>query len=119
MKPKKPVLEKAVKKEIKTMLADLNAWQFMPMQNMGQSGVPDHIACVPKVITPDMVGKVVGLFVGIEAKALGKTPTPLQLHQLEGIEFAGGLAMYIHGVQAEPGNFEATKQVLRKAFDAE
>lgn len=119
MSKQKAKLEKNVKKEIKTMLADLNAWQFMPMQTMGQSGVPDHIACVPKMITSDMVGKVIGVFVAVEAKALDKKPTPLQIHQLDAIEAAGGLAMYIHGVQAEPGNFEATKLLLRKMFDAE
>ena len=117
-KKKKAKIEKSVKKEIKVMLDDLNAWHFMPMQTMGQSGIPDHIACVPKLVTHDMVGKTVGMFVGIEAKALGKTPTPLQIHQLDGIEFAGGLAMYIHGAQDEPGNFEATKEILRTLFDA-
>ena len=118
MSNKKPRLEKAVKKEIKVMLSDLEAWQFMPMQTMGQSGVPDHIACVPKIITQDMVGKVVGMFVGIEAKALNKKPTALQLAQMDGIEQAGGLAMYIHGVHAEDGNFAETKRLLRALFNA-
>ena len=118
MSKTKPRLEKAVKKEIKVMLSDLNAWHFMPMQTMGQSGIPDHIACVPRIVTQSMVGKVVGMFVGIEAKALGKKPTPLQRMQLDGIEQAGGLAMYIHGVQSETGNFEETKRLLRAMFDA-
>ncbi len=118
VKKEKPKLEKVVKKAIRGMLDKFSAWHFMPMQTMGQSGIPDHIACVPLVITSEMVGETVGVFVGIEAKALGKKPTPLQLHQLEGIEKAGGLSMYIHGTPHEPGNFKATQVFFEKTFNA-
>ena len=68
----------------------------MPVSNgMGRHGIPDIIACKPTVITPDMVGQRVGLFVGIECKAPGKlgTVTPLQERELKAIEAAGGIAV--------------------------
>ena len=34
--------------------------------------MPDYICCIPVVITQDMVGKTVGVFAAIEAKAPGR-----------------------------------------------
>ena len=110
---KKPKLEKEVKKKIKKLLDSLGAWHFMPMQTMGQSGIPDHIACFPLVITQDMVGTTVGAFVGIEAKMLGKKPTAMQMHQLGAIDDAGGFAVIIDGMPDEPGSFKITEGLLR------
>ena len=36
--------------------------------NLADKGTPDLIACVPTVITSEMVGKTIGKFVGIEVK---------------------------------------------------
>lgn len=36
--------------------------------SVGQVGSPDIIACVPTIITAEMVGQTVGLCVGIEVK---------------------------------------------------
>ena len=36
--------------------------------NIGVKGSPDIMAIKPTVITPDMVGKTVGIFVGVEVK---------------------------------------------------
>lgn len=66
-------LEADVKDVVKDWLNKLGAWHFMPVSNgMGKHGVHDHIACVPVVITPAMVGQTVGVFVSIEAKAPGR-----------------------------------------------
>lgn len=111
--------EAEVKKAIKSLLDELNAWHFMPMQTMGKGGIPDHIACVPKTITPDMVGKTIGVFVGIEAKRLNKEPTPLQAQKIVEIRARSGIATYIHGTKKECGNFNAVAEKLRKLFDAD
>ena len=88
--------EGRVKDAIKKMLKAAGWYWFMPVSNgMGRHGIPDIIACKPTVITPDMVGQRVGLFVGIECKAPGKlgTVTPLQERELKAIEAAGGIAV--------------------------
>lgn len=88
--------EGRVKDAIKKMLKAAGWYWFMPVSNgLGKHGIPDIIACKPTVITPDMVGQRVGLFVGIECKAPGKlgTVTPLQERELEAIEAAGGIAL--------------------------
>lgn len=36
--------------------------------HLADKGTPDTIFCVPKVVTPDMVGKTIGIFVGVEVK---------------------------------------------------
>lgn len=88
--------EGRVKDAIKKMLKAAGWYWFMPVSNgLGKHGIPDIIACKPTVITPDMVGQRVGLFVGIECKAPGKlgTVTPLQERELKAIEAAGGISI--------------------------
>ena len=88
--------EGKVKEVIKRLLKAAGWWYFMPVSNgLGKHGIPDIIACKPTVITPDMVGQRVGVFVGIECKAPGKlgTVTPLQERELKAIEAAGGIAL--------------------------
>ena len=88
--------EGRVKDAIKKQLKAAKWWFFMPVSSgHGRHGIPDIIACKPTVITPDMVGQRVGLFVGIECKAPGKlgTVTPLQERELKAIEAAGGIAV--------------------------
>lgn len=94
--------EGKVKEAIRRLLKAAGWWFFMPVSNgMGRHGIPDIIACKPTVITQDMVGQRVGLFVGIECKAPGKlgTVTPLQERELEAIEAAGGIAVLADGPQ--------------------
>ena len=88
--------EGKVKEAIKRLIKAAGWWYFMPVSNgMGRHGIPDIVACKPTVITEDMVGERVGLFVGIECKADGKlgTVTPLQERELEAIKAAGGIAV--------------------------
>jgi hypothetical protein len=68
---------------------------------MGVHGIPDIICCLPAVVTPDMVGRTVGLFVGIETKAPGRlgNVTELQKYQIERIRAAGGIACVVDGVE--------------------
>lgn len=71
-------------------------WYYMPVQNgYGATGIPDFICCAKTVITPDMVGLEVGLFVAVETKAPGKLGelTANQQRQLAGIREAGGIAV--------------------------
>lgn len=95
--------EGAVKGAMRSALRRIKAWFFMPVPTgRGVGGVPDFIACVPVVITEEMIGQRVGLFVGIETKAPGKehTVTPLQHRQMDAIRGAGGQVYVISTVDA-------------------
>jgi hypothetical protein len=64
-------LEKSTKDAVKAMLVSVSpvVYQIMPASGYGgQKGIPDHIACLPVEITPDMVGQTYGMFVAIESK---------------------------------------------------
>jgi hypothetical protein len=110
-------LEKEVKEDIKEMLEELGAWQYMPVPNgYGMKGVPDHIACVPLKIREDMVGQTMGVFVGIEAKQLKKDPSVHQELQLSRIRKAKGMAFVIRGTKDEDGSFSMIKKTLFSVF---
>ena len=63
---------------------------------IGEEGVSDLIACVPVTITPDMVGKRIGVFAAIETKKLNdKTAKARKESQgkfLDRIRALGGFA---------------------------
>lgn len=110
-------LEASVKADIRRLLAELKAWQYMPVQfGYGVKGVPDHIACVPLKITPSMVGRTLGIFVGVEAKRLGKEPDAHQWLQLNSIKDAGGAIFVVDGTKSEKGSFEAFERTLNLVF---
>lgn len=98
--------EGAVKKDVAVWLKAKQAWSFRPVSNgMGQHGIPDIIACIPITITPDMVGRKLGLFAGIETKAPGRRldATPLQAMQIAAITKANGFACVVDRVsQLDP-----------------
>jgi len=98
-KKPKGALEKAVKSVVKRVLNDWGAYWFMSVPSgIGKSTV-DFIACVPVMITQDMVGKRVGIFVGIETKRESVSEvTPRQQQILESMMDAGGAAVVIHDV---------------------
>ena len=111
----KPELEKATKKGIKKLIHRIwpTAWQIMVVPTgFGVKGIPDHLACAPVVITQDMVGKTFGMFIGIEAKAPGKVPSPTQSIQLAKITCAGGYADFTAGV----AQLDKLEQNLRKKY---
>lgn len=88
--------EGKVKDSVKRVLKKKGVWHYMPVQNgMGVVGIPDIIACVPVEITPDMVGKSIGVFMAVETKAPGKikNTTPNQRNVLERIAHCNGVAI--------------------------
>ena len=110
---KKTVLEKKVKKGISKLVTSIwpTAYEFMPVQTgFGKTGVPDHLFCVPVVITQEMVGQTYGMFVGEEAKRFKEKPTPGQYRNLAEITCAGGFAGYTAGLEALPRLEERLKR---------
>ena len=94
--------EGKVKKALRKTLTAHGAWYYMPVQNgMGCVGIPDIIACVPVTITEDMVGRKVGLFLGLEAKAPGfsTNTTPNQANVLNQIFKSDGTAIVADNVE--------------------
>jgi len=70
---RKITTEAHVKQLVKEWYEQRGAWSYSPIQNgMGVHGIPDRVGCVPIVVTQAMVGKRIGLFVAIEAKAPGR-----------------------------------------------
>ena len=107
-KPKgKP--ESDVKKVVKDVLTSWGAYYFMPVQTgMGQRTL-DFIVCVPVRVTPEMVGRTFGAFVGIETKREGiSTPTPKQAHTIQSMRCAGGSTALIHSTH----DLEVEEQIL-------
>lgn len=77
--------EGKVKAKVIDILKQLGVYYFFPATfGMGRSGVPDLICCVN------------GLFLGIECKAGGNKPTPLQIREIEAIRRAGGRAVVVN-----------------------
>jgi len=95
MTPEGKVKDK-IKKEMTKMFP--TAWSFMPVQmGYGKSGIMDHIYCVPVVITPDMVGMTIGMFLGIEAKTAQGKMTDNQIRERDGVLRAEGIHLTIYG----------------------
>jgi hypothetical protein len=88
--------EVKVKKVVSQALKEMKAYVVKPVTGgFGNSGVPDLLVCVS------------GRFVGIECKAVGNKPTALQLHNLNAIELAGGIALVI-----DESNMHLVKQLI-------
>jgi hypothetical protein len=99
-----PKSENHIKDMIRQWCDRREAHHFAIVQSgMGVHGLPDRLACVPIVVTPEMVGKRIGLLVGIEAKRPGRRNEPrrgMSAHQelqMEGIRKAGGLFACVDG----------------------
>ena len=96
--------ENDVKALVKQWFDDRNAWHYAPIQNgLGVHGIHDRIGCAPIIVTPDMVGMGLGLFVSIEAKKPGRRAEPdrgMSKHQignLLGIRAARGMSICCDG----------------------
>lgn len=94
--------EDDVKKLVFKWFKDRDGWSFAPVsRGMGVHGIPDRVGCVPIIITQEMVGETIGLFVGIEAKKPGRRGeqnagcSGLQTAQLFSIAEAGGIAYVV------------------------
>ena len=70
---KKIVTENNVKELVLDWFKARFAFSFAVVQNgMGIHGIHDRIACLPTLVTQEMVGKVIGLFVSVESKRPGR-----------------------------------------------
>jgi len=67
-------------------------WLKMRESLAGVSAISDIIGCYPVEITPDMVGKKIGVYVAIEVKKPGDKPRPDQMEFLRLIKVCGGLS---------------------------
>lgn len=100
VRKKIPENENDVKKLIKDWFGE---YYSFPVSNngMGVHGIPDRVGCVPLTITPSMVGRRIGLFVGIEAKAPGRRgqknggASQLQVDQIADILASGGIGALV------------------------
>lgn len=109
--------EKKVKDKIKSWYKKNipDAWVYMPVpMGFGQHGIPDFIICSPKVITQDMVGKTVGIFVGIEAKAIKGKLSKHQVLQLAAIKEASGISFEL---KAKPEDVHAMLDAIRSHIE--
>jgi len=90
--------EGKIKAHVKILLKKAGAYYHCPVQNgMGAPALDFHV-CLPVKITPDMVGKTVGMYLGIETKAPGKKPTARQLLTAKEITAAHGEVAIIDGI---------------------
>jgi len=95
-----PENENDVKKLVKDWFGE---YYSFPVTNSGRgvAGVPDRVGCVPVTITAEMVGRRVGMFVGIEVKAPGRRgeknggASQAQVDNLHGILASSGLAALV------------------------
>ena len=95
--------EGRVKAKVKERLKALGAYYHCPVQNgMGDPALDFH-CCVPFVVTPEMVGQTVGMYVGIETKAEGNSLTPRQRVVAERIRSARGIVLELVGLAAVEG----------------
>jgi hypothetical protein len=77
-------------------------WWFKPVSmGYGKHGIPDYVCCIPKVITQDMVGNRIGMFVGIEAKSLRGECTDRQYETLGQILDADGTIGIVYGTETK------------------
>ena len=95
-----PENENDVKKLIKDWFGEFYSF---PVTNngMGVHGIPDRVGCIPITITPAMIGRRLGLFVGVEAKAPGRRgeknggASQRQVDNLHDILASGGIAALV------------------------
>lgn len=90
--------EKRFENKIKDMLDEHGAWWVKYFANRNtKSGIPDILACVN------------GEFLGIEVKSDSGHPTDLQLHHVEKIRKAGGLAFVVY-----PSGFDQLLNIVER-----
>lgn len=101
---KKIETENHVKALVKEWFDGSHAWSYAPIQNgLGVHGIHDRVGCVPVVVTPQMVGKTIGLFVSVESKKPGRRNEKdrgMSKHQvlvMGATEAAGGIAICCDG----------------------
>jgi Holliday junction resolvase len=77
--------EGVIKKQVKSILAEVGAWYCMPVgSGYGKSAIPDFIVCHQ------------GYLIAIETKAGNKQATAIQAREIERIKTAKGFAFVIN-----------------------
>lgn len=95
--------EKLFEGRVKDWLKAHGCWFFKVFGNAYQrSGIPDIVGCVN------------GRMFGIEVKAANGRPSPLQLHELEGIRRAGGRTWILY-----PKDFDRFKEEFEDMMNEE
>jgi ribosomal protein S19 len=101
---REPITENDVKDIVRQWCDKHNAHHFAVVQNgMGVHGIHDRLMALPITVTPEMVGKKVGLFVSLECKKPGRRGEPdrgMSKHQvlfMEGVKKAGGVSFCVDG----------------------
>ena len=90
--------EGKVKAKVVKILREEGVYYFFPATHgYGRSGVPDIICCVAR------------RFLAIECKAGTNKPTALQVHEIEQIRSAGGVAVVVN-----EANWDSTRDIIRK-----
>ena len=108
-------LETKTKNAVKKALLELSpiVYQFMPSAAFGgRKGVPDHIACLPVTITPEMVGEQFGMFVAVESKRPKGKLHGLQSLNIAEIIAAAGFAQVVYSAEGAV----ILKEQLKKRF---
>lgn len=100
----RPYKEPKVKQLVKDWFDRRGAFSWAPVSNgFGVHGIPDRVGCVPITVTPEMVGKRIGLFVAIECKGSERWRekdegvSPQQRLRIAEINAAGGVAGTVYG----------------------
>ena len=89
--------EGKVKAKVVKILREEGVYYFFPATHgYGRSGVPDIIVCVA------------GKFLGIECKAGKNKPTALQVHEIEQIRGAGGVAVVVNEF-----NWDSVRELIK------
>jgi hypothetical protein len=95
--PKEAQTVKDVIKEVQKLMPG-SSHIIVTTKGWGDSGNPDIIFCAPVKVTQAMVGKQIGLFVGIECKRdYFEKPTKLQKGKLQKLKDSTGWVGVIHG----------------------
>lgn len=77
------------------------------LKSIGAYFIKTHGDRFSKVGTPDILGCVNGRFVAVEVKGENGKPSELQLHHIEQIKKAGGVAFILY-----PKDFEEFKKTM-------
>ena len=115
---KKIETEGAVKDLVLQWFKQRGGFSYAPIQNgMGIHGVHDRVGVLPVIVTPEMVGKKIGLFVSVECKKPGRRnerDRGMSKHQvlfMEDAQKAGGLSVCVDGHE-DLDNLESTLRQL-------
>ena len=99
-----PARESALVKRVKKYIRDNGGYVVKTCPPM-EAGTPDLLVCWK------------GIHVGVELKAEGKKPSPLQLLRIKEIREAGGIAFWADDFETVERKFEAIDNILESFRD--